>query len=42
MGYVMYGPGRLAPRTLCFSKTTAIHDLVIGLFIKRYESGLLI
>jgi insertion element IS1 protein InsB len=29
-------------RTICFSKTTTMHDLVIGLFINRYEFGLLI
>ncbi len=28
---------RLARRTICFSKTIAMHDLVIGLFINRYE-----
>jgi insertion element IS1 protein InsB len=26
-------------RTLCFSKTERMHDLVIGLFINRYEFG---
>jgi insertion element IS1 protein InsB len=30
---------RLVHRTLCFSKTEQMHDLVIGLFIKRYEFG---
>jgi insertion element IS1 protein InsB len=30
---------RLVRRTLCFSKTTTMHDLVIGLFINRYEFG---
>ena len=30
---------RLVRRTICFSKTTAMHDLVIGLFINRYEFG---
>jgi len=29
-------------RTLCFSKTTTMHELVIGLGIKRYEFGLLL
>jgi insertion element IS1 protein InsB len=24
-------------RTICFSKTTMMHDLVLGLFINRYE-----
>ena len=31
---------RLVRRTLCFSKTTTMHDLVTGLFINRYEFGL--
>jgi insertion element IS1 protein InsB len=30
---------RLVRRTICFSKTERIHDLVIGLFINRYEFG---
>ena len=33
---------RLVRRTICFSKTTAMHDLVIGLFINRYEFGVAI
>jgi len=33
---------RLVRRTIGFSKTTTMHDLVIGLFINRYEFGLLI
>jgi insertion element IS1 protein InsB len=33
---------RLMRRTICFSKTTAMHDLVIGLFINRYEFGVTI
>jgi len=33
---------RLVRRTICFSTTTTMHDLVIGLFINRYEFGLLI
>jgi hypothetical protein len=28
---------RLVRRTLCFSKTERMHDLMIGLFINRYE-----
>jgi insertion element IS1 protein InsB len=28
---------RLVRRTICFSKTEHMHDLVIGLFINRYE-----
>ena len=31
---------RLARRTICFSKSEVMHDLVIGLFINRYEFGL--
>jgi len=31
---------RLVRRTICFSKTTTMHDLVIGLFINRYEFGM--
>jgi insertion element IS1 protein InsB len=30
---------RLMRRTICFSKTQRMHDLVIGLFINRYEFG---
>jgi insertion element IS1 protein InsB len=30
---------RLVRRMLCFSKTEQMHDLVIGLFINRYEFG---
>jgi insertion element IS1 protein InsB len=33
---------RLTRKTICFSKTEEMHDLVIGLFINRYEFGLLI
>ena len=33
---------RLVRRTICFSKTTTMHDLVIGLFINRYEFGVVI
>lgn len=33
---------RLARKTICFSKSEEMHDLVIGLFINRYEFGLLI
>ncbi len=33
---------RLVRRTICFSKTEHMHDLVIGLFIDRYEFGRLI
>jgi insertion element IS1 protein InsB len=31
---------RLVRRTICFSKTERMHDLVIWLFINRYEFGL--
>jgi insertion element IS1 protein InsB len=30
---------RLVRRTICFSKTEYMHDLVVGLFINRYEFG---
>lgn len=30
---------RLVRRTICFSKTERMHDIVIGLFINRYEFG---
>ncbi len=30
---------RLARKTICFSKTEEMHDLVIGLFVNRYEFG---
>ena len=30
---------RFRRRTLCCSKTERMHDLVIGLFINRYEFG---
>ena len=30
---------RLMRRTICFSKAEYMHDLVIGLFINRYEFG---
>jgi insertion element IS1 protein InsB len=30
---------RLARRTLGFSQTTTMHDLVLGLFINRSECG---
>jgi insertion element IS1 protein InsB len=33
---------RLVRRTIGFSKTTTMHDLVIGLFINRYAFGVLI
>jgi insertion element IS1 protein InsB len=30
---------RLARKTICFSKSERMHDIVIGLFINRYEFG---
>src|SRR5215813_2643151 len=33
---------RLVRRPLCFSKTEQMHDRVIGLFMNRYEFGLLL
>jgi len=33
---------RLARKTICFSKLEKMHDSVIGLFINRYEFGVLI
>lgn len=33
---------RLARKTICFSKVDQMHDIVIGLFINRYEFGLAI
>jgi insertion element IS1 protein InsB len=31
---------RLTRKTICFSKSVQMHDLVIGLFVNRYEFGL--
>ncbi|HJW29035.1 MAG TPA: IS1 family transposase [Saprospiraceae bacterium] len=33
---------RLARKTICFSKKEQMHDIVIGLFVNRYEFGLAI
>jgi transposase-like protein len=30
---------RLARKTICFSKLETMHEIVIGLFINRYEFG---
>jgi insertion element IS1 protein InsB len=30
---------RLARKTICFSKTTQMHDIVLGLFVNRYAFG---
>lgn len=31
---------RLARKSICFSKSEEMHDIVLGLFINRYEFGL--
>jgi insertion element IS1 protein InsB len=31
---------RLARKTICFSKSIEMHDIVIGRFVNRYEFGL--
>jgi len=31
---------RLARKTICFSKSIELHDIVIGLFVNRFEFGL--
>jgi insertion element IS1 protein InsB len=31
---------RLARKTICFSKSIQMHDIVIGLFVNRYEFGI--
>jgi insertion element IS1 protein InsB len=33
---------RLMRKTICFSRSTQLHDIVIGLFVNRYEFGLLV
>ncbi len=33
---------RLARKTICFSKSRQMHDIVIGLFVNRYEFGLVV
>src|SRR2546427_9470663 len=33
---------RLVRKTICFSKTTQMHDIVLGLFVNRYAFGLLV
>ncbi|HEY9769130.1 MAG TPA: IS1 family transposase, partial [Coleofasciculaceae cyanobacterium] len=30
---------RLQRKSICFSKITQMHDLVIGLYINKYEFG---
>jgi insertion element IS1 protein InsB len=29
-------------KTICFSKSILLHDIVIGLFVNRYEFGMLV
>ena len=31
---------RLTCKTTCFSRSTQLHDILIGLFVNRYEFGL--
>src|SRR4029453_18419822 len=31
---------RLARKTICFSQSIEMHDIIIGLFVNRYEFGL--
>jgi insertion element IS1 protein InsB len=31
---------RLVRKTMCFSKSIEMHDIIIGLFVNRYEFGL--
>jgi insertion element IS1 protein InsB len=31
---------RLTRKTICFSKAIEMHDIVVGLFVNRYEFGL--
>ena len=33
---------RLMRKTICFSRSTQMHDIVMGLFVNRYEFGLLV
>jgi len=33
---------RLARKTICFSKLNKMHDIITGLFINRYEFGILV
>jgi insertion element IS1 protein InsB len=33
---------RLVRKTICFSKSIRLHDMVIGLFVTRYEFGMVI
>jgi insertion element IS1 protein InsB len=31
---------RLTRKTICFSRSIQMHDIIIGLFVNRYEFGL--
>jgi len=31
---------RLVRKTICFSKSVRLHDIVVGLFVNRYEFGI--
>jgi insertion element IS1 protein InsB len=31
---------RLTRKTICFSRSIQMHDIVVGLFVNRYEFGL--
>jgi len=33
---------RLMRKTICVSKSMLLHDIVIGLFVNRYEFGMLV
>ena len=33
---------RLTRKTICFSKSIQMHDIIIGLFVNRYEFGVLV
>jgi insertion element IS1 protein InsB len=33
---------RLVRKTICFSKSVRLHDIVIGLFVNRYEFGMVV
>lgn len=33
---------RLARKTICFSTSMQMHDMVIGVFVNRYEFGSLV
>jgi insertion element IS1 protein InsB len=35
-------PKRLVRKTICLSKSVLLHDIVMGLFINRYEFSMLI